>query len=68
MRMILSSPGTAIFKRRQDIWARTGRYGSSRYKSIRGNVPYPEAVGNLALLRSLTPAEWNLYGITPTRC
>lgn len=66
IRMILSSPGTAIQAFDQDIWARTGRYASidtsasvEMFRVLRQ--------GNLVLLRSLTPAEWNLFGIHAER-
>jgi hypothetical protein len=66
IRMILSSPGTAIQAFDQDIWARIGRYadidtGASveMFRILRQ--------ANLALLRSLTAAEWNLYGIHAER-
>ena len=66
MRMILSSPGTAIQAFDQDIWARTGRYASTDTKaSVEMFRILRQA--NLALLRSLTPAEWNLYGIHAER-
>jgi len=66
MRMILSSPGTAIQAFDQDIWARTGRYASADTKaSVDMFCILRQA--NLALLRSLTPAEWNLYGIHAER-
>jgi hypothetical protein len=66
MRMILSSPGTAIQAFDQDIWARTGRYASADTKaSVEMFRILRQA--NLALLRSLTPAEWDLYGIHAER-
>ena len=66
MRMILSSPGTAIQAFDQDIWARTGRYAST---DTRASVEMFRILrqANLVLLRSLTPAEWNLYGIHAER-
>ena len=66
MRLILSAPGTAIQAFDQDIWARTGRYASIEAKaSVEMFRILRQA--NLALLRSLTPAEWNLYGIHAER-
>ena len=66
MRMILSSPGTAIQAFDQDVWARTGRYASTDTKaSVEMFRILRQA--NLTLLRSLTPAEWNLYGIHAER-
>jgi len=66
MRMILSSPGTAIQAFDQDIWARTGRYASIETKTS-VEVFRTLRQANLSLLRSLTPAEWNLYGIHAER-
>jgi len=66
IRMILSSPGTAIQAFDQDIWARTGRYASA---DAGASVELFRVLrhANLALLRALTPAEWNLYGIHAER-
>ena len=66
MRMILSSPGTAIQAFDQDIWARTGRYAST---DTQASVEMFRVLrqANLALLHSLTPAEWNLSGIHAER-
>jgi hypothetical protein len=66
IRMILSAPGTAIQAFDQDIWARTGRYAST---DTRASVEVFRILrqANLALLRSLTPAEWNLSGIHAER-
>jgi hypothetical protein len=66
IRMILSSPGTAIQAFDQDIWARTGRYASIDTKA---SVEMFQILrqANLALLRSLAPAEWNQYGIHAER-
>jgi hypothetical protein len=66
IRMILSSPGTAIQAFDQDIWARTGRYGSIDTKA---SVEMFRTLrhANLALLGALTPPEWNLYGIHAER-
>lgn len=66
LRMILSSPGTAIQAFDQDVWARTGRYGSiDTHASVDMFRILRQA--NLALLRSLTPAEWNQHGIHAER-
>jgi hypothetical protein len=66
IRMILSSPGTAIQAFDQDIWARTGRYASTDTQaSVELFCILRQA--NLALLRSLTPAEWDQYGIHAER-
>jgi len=64
--LILSSPGIAIQAFDQDIWARTGRYGAiDTSASVEMFRVLREA--NLALLRSLTPAEWDLSGIHAER-
>ena len=66
IRLILSSPGTAIQAFDQDIWARTGRYASAdTHASLEMFRILRQA--NLALLRSLTPAEWDLHGIHAER-
>ena len=61
LRLILSSPGTAIQAFDQDVWARTGRYQSidaraslERFRLLRQ--------WNLALLHALSPAEWEMSG------
>jgi hypothetical protein len=66
IRMILSSPGTTIQAFDQDIWARTGRYATT---DTEASVEMFRILrqANLALLRSLTPGEWDLYGIHAER-
>jgi len=66
MRLILSSPGTAIQAFDQDVWARTGRYSSRDihdslllYRTLR--------FANLELLNSLTTEEWDMSGIHAER-
>lgn len=66
LRMILSSPGTAIQAFDQDVWARTGRYDTidartslEMYRVLRK--------ANVTLLRALQPAEWRLYGVHSER-
>jgi uncharacterized damage-inducible protein DinB len=66
MRLILSAPGTAIQAFDQDVWARTGRYGTSDiseslmlYRTLR--------FANLKLLQSLTPEEWDMFGVHAER-
>src|SRR5262249_47643486 len=61
IRLILSSPGTAIQSFDQDVWARTGRYSTrdvkeslALYRLLRRQ--------NLALLHSLSSEEWNMFG------
>jgi len=66
IRLILSAPGTEIQAFDQDVWARTGRYASidtqasvEMFRTLR--------TANLALLRTLTTAEWELSGIHAER-
>ena len=66
IRLILSAPGTAIQAFDQDIWARTGRYANT---DTQASVELFRVLrqANLGLLRALTPAEWNLYGMHAER-
>jgi len=66
IRMILSSPGTPIQAFDQDIWARTGRYASTD-ATVSVEMFRVLRHANLALLRALTPAEWDLSGIHAER-
>src|SRR6185369_6682798 len=66
IRLILSSPGTAIQAFDQDVWARTGRYSTADVKESLEMFRVLRHA-NLALVRALTPAEWNLYGIHAER-
>ncbi len=66
IRLILSSPGTAIQAFDQDIWARTGRYSTSDvneslalYRILRQQ--------NLKLLHSLNTEEWGMFGVHAER-
>jgi hypothetical protein len=66
IRLILSSPGTAIQAFDQDVWARTGRYSTSDlsdslalYRTLR--------FANLKLLQSLTDREWDMFGVHAER-
>ena len=66
IRLILSVPGTAIQAFDQDVWARTGRYGTrdigdslTLYRTLR--------LANLKLLQSLTTEEWDLFGVHAER-
>jgi uncharacterized damage-inducible protein DinB len=66
IRLILSAPGTAIQAFDQDVWARTGRYGTSDvsdslelYRTLR--------LANLKLLQSLTAEEWQMFGVHAER-
>jgi DinB family protein len=66
IRMILSSPGTAIQAFDQDVWARTGRYSRTvAQASVQMFRVLRQA--NLSLLHALTPAEWNYCGIHAER-
>ena len=66
IRLILSAPGTAIQAFDQDVWARTGRYGTrdiadslTLYRTLR--------FANLKLLQSLTAQEWDMFGVHAER-
>jgi hypothetical protein len=66
IRLILSSPGTEIQAFDQDIWSRTGRYDRievrfslEMFRSLRA--------ANLALLRTLRPDEWDMFGVHAER-
>ena len=66
LRMILSSPGTAIQAFDQDVWARTGRYAAiDTSASVEMFRILRQA--NLRLLRALTASEWNLQGVHTER-
>jgi hypothetical protein len=61
MRLILGAPGTPIIAFDQDSWAVSGRYEKrDPHKSLELFRTLREA--NLALLKSLTPAQWKQYG------
>ena len=66
LRLILSSPGTAIQAFDQDVWARTGRYDRI---AVRSSLQLFTVLrqANLALLESLEPAEWDLSGVHAER-
>ena len=66
LRMILSSPGTAIQAFDQDIWARTGRYDRT---DVCSSLEIFRVLrrANLALLRSLRAEEWELFGVHAER-
>ena len=66
IRLILSAPGTPIQAFDQAVWARTGRYSSrdigeslSLFRLLRQ--------ANLGLLHSLSPVEWDMYGVHAER-
>ena len=66
LRMILSSPGTAIQAFDQDIWARTGRYDKTDV-GLSLELFRVLRQANLALLRSLRTEEWGLSGVHAER-
>ena len=66
LRMVLSSPGTALQAFDQDVWARTGRYNE---RDVHSSLALFRVLrrANLELLRSLTAEEWDIYGIHAER-
>lgn len=66
LRMILSSSGTPIQAFDQDVWARVGRYDGIE---VRSSLELFRVLrrANLALLRSLDPAEWEMFGVHAER-
>ena len=64
--MILSSSGAALQAFDQDIWARAGRYDRI---DVRTSLEMYRVLrqANLALLRSLDPAEWETFGVHAER-
>jgi DinB superfamily len=66
MRSILGAPGTPIQAFDQDAWAATGHYARREArKSLEQFRTVREA--NLALLKSLTPEQWNHHGMHAER-
>jgi DinB superfamily len=66
MRLILGAPGTPIAAYNQDSWVTSGHYEErDPRKSIEQFRVVREA--NLALLKSLTPVQWNHYGMHSER-
>lgn len=66
MRLILGAPGTHIAAYDQDSWVTSGHYEKrDPRKSVEQFSVVREA--NLALLRSLTPEQWNQYGMHSER-
>lgn len=66
MRLILSVPGTPITAVDQDSWVATGHYEKrSPAQSVELFRVVREA--NLGLLRSLTPEQWQIYGMHSER-
>ena len=66
IRLILSAPGTPIQAFNQDVWARTGRYNAT---DVGESLELFRVLrrANLALLRSLGPAEWEMSGVHAER-
>jgi len=66
LRMILASPGTAIQAFDQDVWARTGRYDT---RDVSSSLELFRVLreANLALLRSLSAEEWDMFGVHTER-
>jgi hypothetical protein len=66
MRLILGAPGTPIAAFDQDAWVSSGHYEKrDPRKSVEQFRMAREA--NLALLKSLTPAQWKHYGMHAER-
>ena len=66
MRMILGAPGAPIAAYDQDSWVTSGHYETrDPRKSVEQFRVLREA--NLALLESLTPAQWKHYGMHSER-
>jgi uncharacterized damage-inducible protein DinB len=66
MRLILGAPGTPIAAYDQDAWASSGHYET---RDPRASLVQLRALrdANLALLESLTPEQWQQYGIHSER-
>ncbi len=66
MRLILGAPGTPVAAFDQDSWVTSGHYAK---RDPRKSVEQFRAVreANLALLKSLTPEQWNHYGMHSER-
>lgn len=66
LRLILESPGAAIIAYDQDKWVTSGHYDKrDPHKSLEHFSVLREA--NLALLESLSPEQWDHYGIHSER-
>jgi len=66
MRLILGAPGTPIAAFDQDSWVTSGHYEKrDPHKSVAQFRVVREA--DLALLKSLTPAQWKHYGMHSER-
>jgi hypothetical protein len=66
IRMILSAPGTDIQAFDQDVWASTGRYASRDAATSMALFRMLREM-NLALLRQLSPEEWDRFGMHAER-
>ena len=66
LRMVLSSPGTALQAFDQDVWARTGRYSE---RDVRSSLELFRVLrrANLELLHSLSAEEWDMHGVHAER-
>jgi len=66
LRVILGSPGAPVAAYDQDSWAASGRYDA---RDPRTSLELFRVVreANLALLESLTPSEWQQYGVHSER-
>jgi hypothetical protein len=66
MRLILGAPGILIAAYDQDSWVTSGHYEKrDPHKSVEQFRVVREA--NLALLKSLTPEQWQHYGMHSER-
>ena len=66
LRSILAAPGTPILAFDQDAWAAAGQYPKrDSRKSLEQFRILREA--NLGLLKSLSPAQWKLFGMHAER-
>ena len=66
VRTILGNPGTAIQAFDQDEWARVGRYNR---RDVRASLSLFTALrkANMAIWKSLKPADWKTYGLHAER-
>jgi len=66
MRMILGAPGTPIQAFNQDDWVTSGHYDK---RDVRKSLEQYRAVRetNVALLKSLTPDQWDHFGMHSER-
>jgi DinB superfamily len=66
LRFILGAPGSPVVAYDQDAWVTSGHYDKrDPHKSLELFRILREA--NLALLKSLTPEQWKLYGMHSER-